>query len=746
MLLRRHLHSQVHLPRINVHARAPKSNYSDGTRTSELAQLRRLDSASTSINTSNTRPAEDGLFDRVQGFYTHVEETENQVNLEVQPHSTNSALARLTRGQLSDGQALTQALSFGNPTLIEDVVKGILRRRDKISIQASTWDLLVQDSVLRVLSLSTLSTVLSTIRPRTVHLSAVTIGKLVQRLLTPNQSENVDQLLSLLYPHVLYHLRHLRRVHSHSVCHTPPDIIQSAFKFLSAFLPINRENAINIFNVLSDTGHIPSEAMVDSSSSQTLEQIISVSLVKASIYWNWKDIAEDIISHLLRSTPTPDPFVIRHTTDCLYTLLISSSPNSLHRCLNLIRLLHPHAPVPDGLIRQFYECAVEVDAPYAAEDLYDFSKNPAILDAHSYPTPQGRALTWLMSYMAEKSKKVYLIRTLASDVVKGRIPIPVDQRARFISIIAERGFASPARALWELYATGKDGPIVHGDSALMLRMTSLFTKLARTIESKLDDTKGDISTAIELRSFVHHIITKYKECHEPWESADHRAMTSYARACFIVGKNTEGLNIFKALMKRLEMPDLYDINVALSAIAEQAPKVAGRMIERMEEHGVSPDAVSLGTVLHHASTQKCTEVVDKMIQRAMGAEKIHSDVKAFGALVRAVVQPEEDDTQEARLLKLKSAWELVRRFIESGTQPSTQLGNYLVSLALQARDASLAFNFWDALLKESAEYDDEWQRRQRNAIVLLTMAQNMRGEISGTYTRMITNQLKKRKS
>lgn len=742
MLLRRYLHTRIHPPKINVSASAPRSGHSDGLRTSGPLRLHCLSDASTPTSASRT---ERGLSDQANRFSTNIGE---KVSLGTQSPKTDVASGELTRGQSLED--LKQALSSGNPTLIEDSVKDLLRREGKWRDKSQTWDLVVQDFVLRVLSLPTLQAVLSAIRPRTVHLSAAAITQLVQRLLSPSQSEDVERLLTLLHLHVLYLLRHSRRVRSHSVTYIPPCIIRPSFIFLNAFLSIDQKKAMAIFHALVDSGHIPSEAMVDSSSSQTLEQIISMSLVKASLYWNWKDIAEDILERLLQPTSAPDSFTVRHATDCLYTLLISPSPNDLHRCFNLIRLLHPHSPVPDALVRQFYQCAVDINVPSVAEEMYDFSRESTVLDAHSYPAPRGRALTWLMTYLAEESKKAYLVRILASDVVQNDIPIPVDQRSNFISTIAERGLASPARALWERYSVGKDGSIILGDSSLMLRMSSLFTNLARHKESKADSPEDDISYMIEmrkveeLRSFVEHIIMKFKEHHEPWEDADHRAMTSYARACFIVGKNAEGFDIFKVLLKRLELPDLYDVNVALSAIAKQAPEAAGRMVGKMEKYGVRPDAVSIGTVLHHASTQRCKGVVEEMIHRVLAIPRIHSDVKAFGALVRAVVQPEKDETRETRVLKLQSAWELVHQFTKKKTLISTQLGNYLVSLAIEAQDASLAFKFWDALLKDSAEYDDERQRRQRNAIVVLTLAQNMRAEISGTDARMIINQIKKR--
>lgn len=711
-------------------------------------RLRHADSASN----SRTPATAIRLPHRVHEFNTDANKPKNRVGTSV----CQASVASEGSSGSGSSRSLKQALNSGNAALIERAAKDILQLHSENSAKPSRkprLNPLVQDHVLRHLSLPTLTAVLSIIQPRALQLSTPAITSLTRRLLYLNHLEDVQDLLSLVQPHIISHLHRLRRTKPHSVSYTPPDIVRLAFLFLNSFLSVDQKGSISVFQALVDSGHIPSEAAIDSSSSQTLEQIICMSLVKASLYWNWNDISEDILSQLIQSTPTPDSFTLRHTTACLYTLLTSPSSNDLHRCFNLIQLLHPHAPVPDGLVRQFYDCAVDSDAPQVAEELYDFSRERTVLAAHSYPAPQGRALTWLMTHVAEKSKKEYLVRNLASDVVQGHLPVPVDHRAQFISTIAEKGLALPARALWERYSTGKDGSVLCGNSRVMLRLTNIFTSLARSKTLKLNNnseegntTPNDTETqkVSDLHSFANHVVTKYKEHHEPWEKADHRVITSYARACFIIGKNTEGFEIFKILTKRLELPDLYDVNVALGAIAKQAPESAARVIESMVERGVKPDAVTLGTVLHHASVQKNTKVTEEMVRRAVEMKKINSDVKAFGALIRAVVEPREDDTQETRILKLQGAWELVRQFVENGTQTSTQLGKYLVSLAIEAGDAYLAFKFWDALLKESAEYDDEQQRRQRGAIQVLTLAQNMRAEISGPYTRMIINQLNKR--
>lgn len=724
MLLRHRILSQKYLPPTQTFARACKSSYSNG----KLSPKHRLDRDSALVHVPNTRPRDDV---HSQGNIA------DAVNSGVQSYKVS--VTKSMTGHLVDEQAFRQAMLSGDPTVIENVVKDCLQLRDSKATDVKSrnfLNFLIHYDVLRVLKLPTLLAVLSTFRPPAVILPPLTIERLVYRLASSRQSENVNGHLIAIYPHILLHLGQLTRADPRAVLYTPPEIVRSAFRFLNAFLPIDKGNALSIFTILANTYHIPSSAMVESSSSQTLEQIISVSLVKASLYWNWYDIAEDILSKILVNIPAPDPFIIRHATDCLYTLLISPSSTGLERCLKIIRMLHPLAPVPDNIIRQFYHSALEVDATGPARDLYEFSKDPTVLEAHSYPVPPGSALAWLMTFLVERSQRDHLSRALAADVAEGGLPIPMPQRAKFISLVAAQGFASSARTLWEHYASGKDDAVIHGNPSLLIRMVSLFTRVAQTQEDK-----GETAAGQEFRSFAYHVLTVFKQHHTPWDTAQHWVLTSYARACFIIGKNTEGFRVFKALLRRFELPDMYDINVVLSAIAAKSPTAAARMLKKMEKNGVKPDAVSIGTVLHHASIQGQEQVKEEMTQRAMEMENIFSDVQAFGALIRAVVQMADSDTSEQRDSKLQIAWDLVSRFTESGTRTSTRIGNYLVSLALQAENALLAFRFWKALLDKSADYDDSNQRTQRGAIVKLAKWQNQQGKISGTDIRMIINEL-----
>lgn len=735
MLFRHSLPTPARFLKFNVYTSTTRAFKTNGARANDSSHLHGPETASTPPDaaTAERKPDEIPLFAHVGKA-----EVQSMDNLRITSRQSGRALIH--------EESLRWKLKKGHDAAIERATNFIIHNDPK-SFGESTRVLLLQDNVLRALALSTLEKVLSFFETQAYWISAVALGRIVRRLVSPKQMQDNTTLLSLIQPYIIQHLRSVPSANTQSVSYVPPPIITTTFIYIHALLRVNQEEAISIFRILVDTDFIPSAAMVDSSSTQPLEQIIDMSLVKAGLYWNCQEVSETILVHALNSPANVDPFIIQNAIDCLYTLLSSPSESNLGSCLNIMCFLHSHAPIPDSLVRQFYECATDLDAMPTAEEFYSFSRDPRADLYHRYPPPQGRALSKLMEYSAARSRNIHLVRTLASEAVENRLSIPLNNRARLINIVARKGIASSARALWELYALGKDGSVVYGDSGLMVQMVNLFTNLADRLlsqeegDSEVNDSDGQQSvvTSDDVRSFVHHIISKFKEYHEPWKDADHRAITSFARACFVVGKYTEGFDAFQVLLDRLEKPDLHDVNVALSALAKKSPKAAARAIKKMEMRGLQPDSVTFGTVLHYASVHNCQEVVSEMIDRVMRTDILKSDVKVFGALIRALAQPEPDDSRESRILKLQGVWKLIHR--AQNPQLPTQIGNYLVSLALEAGDATLAFKFWNVVLKDRAEWCDPQQRLQRGAIISLAKEQNQREEISGGYLSTLRREL-----
>jgi hypothetical protein len=520
--------------------------------------------------------------------------------------------------------------------------------------------------------------------------------------------------------------RHKAPGGAHSTTYYPPRIIKLAFRFLRQLLNMSqKEEALPLFQALLDTGHIPREMIQGlDSSSNDFNVIIFIALAKASLHWNWNGLTILTLTDILDLPRIPHQSIIDLNLDTIYALLDAPTPNGIRACRQLICKVHPHAPVPNSVIRQFYTSAMQLSQTDEAEELYHFTRTSSILDEHQYSPPHGLALSWLMYHLTTTSRRTYLSRQLVSEVVENNLPLPLHYRARFLSKAAAQGYATFARTLWERYSVGNDKHVVVGNSALMLRMISLFANLRRRSgtsqrfndQNFFSEDGGTLETHTDdLTSFMTQVLQEYRAHHTPLVKAPHPALTSLARACFILGKYSEGLEVFRVLLERKEIPDMYDVNVALTAVAKAKPRLAARMIDRMIEKGLTPDAVTYGTVMHHALINNDSYLVYDMMEGIRGLKGTRLTLQSIAGVIRATVSSGTGG-QEGLRDQLQSVVTMIETLNRTTTFSSPQVGKYLVSVSLRANDFILAYKFWYLLLRESAEWDDREQQLLRRRI------------------------------
>ncbi|TFK73602.1 hypothetical protein BDN72DRAFT_166749 [Pluteus cervinus] len=535
-----------------------------------------------------------------------------------------------------------------------------------------------------------------------------------------------DTLLSLLCPIILTRIRkHHAPYGAYALTYHPPSLVHASFYVISKLLQLSQSDlALEFFRVLVDQGQIPSEAIKESDGSPAhFDVIIYSALVRASLHWNWRSLTAMLLRSLLALPDTRSSSVNTLVVDVIYALLDTPTVGDIRSCNALIRKMDTISPVPDGLIRRLYTSALQLNQGHEAEALYAFTREERVLAHHSYPPPHGGALPWLLNHIASRSNRTYLARQLVNDVVDKNLSIPVQFRAQFISNAASKGFGSAARTLWERYTTDADPDraAIVGHSALMIRMISLFSHIRKRTKLEEDSVADEnpkagllLERSKDLNEFLDRILFEYRQHHEPLSKATHHALTSLARACFILGRFTEGFETFNVLLRRKEVPDLYDVNVALTAIAERRPQYAAILIDRMIERGMVPDMVTYGTVLHHALLHKDEALVEEMVRRARGQKGAMLSLKSVAGLVRARVAG--GGSVASQRSKLEEAWVILSRLKATDFVSSPQVGKFLVFSSLRAQSPSLAFNFWKLLLRESTAWNDREQVFQRKLI------------------------------
>jgi len=554
------------------------------------------------------------------------------------------------------------------------------------------------------------------------------LAYITNRVCRLKSSDADDELTNIITPPMLQHIQKINAVPSgaRSVTHPVPVEVYAAFELLYKLVKLgNRRGAWPLFRLLVDKLYIPPEAVQRApTSSQDLTWIVSVTVARACIHWQRRGLGFFIVSDLLSSHSARDSLssdtaieLQDLVSDMSYAFLNEPTRKDFDGCVDLICQAHSVSPVQNGIIRLAYTCALQSNYGTSARRLYAFTRSPEVLETHDYPAPHSPVLLWFLKLLTNARGSTELARMITEEVAASGISLPVHDRADFIAIAASHGFAMSARTLWQRYSLGKDRHAVVGSSKVMLKMVKLFYHLGRRLdaqfstrqETELLDDQSLKERRDDLVAFVNHVLSSYLKYHEPLEKMKHQNLTSLARAYFVLGEFEKGFQIFRVLLGRREIPDLYDINAALSALSEYSPRTVARLIERMVEKGLTPDQVTFGTVVHQALLADDMELVGDLISRARELGVNELSPKTFVSLIRASVTDDARVLQSSPRTRLRDAMQMVKSLRKVGIVSSPHIGKYLVFASLRQKEPVMAYRFWDLLLRQSADWMDREQ-------------------------------------
>lgn len=235
-------------------------------------------------------------------------------------------------------------------------------------------------------------------------------------------------------------------------------------------------------------------------------------------------------------------------------------------------------------------------------------------------------------------------------------------------------------------------------------------------EAVVEDADLVRLTTSEFWAFAERVYDAFRETRQPLRRAHHFDVNALARASFILGRVTPGLAALRLLLARRSAPDLHDVNVALTLLAEHAPHAAARLVVGMARRGLRADAASFGTVIHHAAVHGDGALVGALIRRAR-AVGVPLSYKTLGTLLRRVFEEGgEGETREAACGRLRRVLALVDALVGVRQVPSPEMGRDCVVVALRADNARAAFGFWRLMVDGKAEWGDTAQVQLRRAI------------------------------
>jgi hypothetical protein len=578
-------------------------------------------------------------------------------------------------------------------------------------------------------------------------------------------------LLKLLTPVIVRHL------HGHSapsgpeiLQYKPPAFIRLSFALVRKFLNATLQpQALSIFGALSHTRHIPEQVTRDvDTSSNNFAFIMRITLARAALHWGWRRFAGSMLMDIIEDTKTPTS-AMRGIVDLTSSLLDSPEREDISLCSRAIQKLHnPKHPTqffaPDSLVHKFYDQAHHLNLPAAAEEFYSFTRLANIFQHHTYPVPNGDTVTWLLNRLCYHSKNDQLARQLVTTVVEEEVPIPVADRARFINFAASSGFATQARMLWEKYSRGPHRQAVVGNSATLVRMMKLYVYLIQRTENSLRQSGSSSASALRARGlsgvvsspvatpevlqerlksyqeFSDDVLHQFRQLHTPLEKAGHFTITSLARALILKGKFTEAMNTIKVLLNRQEVPDIHDVNVALTAVAMHDPRIAAEMIGQILEKRLIPSPATFGTVIHQALVHREYDLANDIVQLAL-QQDCTIDLKSLASLMRASV--DEDLEPWVLQANIRRALSVVRLLGSSHIVSSVHTGKYFITASLRTDSPVMAYRFWKELLMNQAEWDDKEHQAIRTSIGRMLTAHQLAGKIKGDLVRTMQSTLQR---
>ncbi|KAF8798779.1 hypothetical protein BYT27DRAFT_7150153 [Phlegmacium glaucopus] len=561
--------------------------------------------------------------------------------------------------------------------------------------------------------------------------STEVVYRIIQ-LIVESTSNSARELLDLIFPSLLFHLQNTKLQETMG---TPSPFVLASFALLRWLLPCSQERSVELYKILVDTGHVPSTTLQDEhATSGTLHTLLYASTIRTCCQKGWTELAADFLDdYLKKNRKDSQTLGTNLILELVGYLLDSPSEEDLQRCCNFIIRLHTIHPVPDEVIHDFYAIAAQFKLSRPAEHLYSFTREKRIDKSkpHQYPLPQGRSLVWLAENLVKDDLTRPSFESLVNEAHEQHqdVLIPVSHQPLYLTIVVKEGFGLIAQSLWEKWTPGINGEVIRGSPKILVRIIRLTMSLTRKQEERLALLKGcrprdtaeiDASkrSLNEISSFAQKVLRAFITQHEPLRSADHLALTSLARAHFVLGNVNDGFHCFQILLRRRsEKPDIVDINVGLSALAEYKPRSAAAFLATMLHHKIQPDEFTFSTIMHHAMIKDdldlCTELGLQMKETLLPG----SNFLAFYSMALASVVERVDDTPQRRVVRLRT----VLKVLQSMNYPKDvfitrpEVGESLIRGSLP-HYPQIAFEFWKVVTKDVLSHDDPIYRGQVQVI------------------------------
>ena len=536
----------------------------------------------------------------------------------------------------------------------------------------------------------------------------------------PNAAQ---KLVDLVFPSLLFNLKKKKPQESWSG--TPSQFVFNSFTFFRWLLPRSQERSVELYKVLVDIGHVPSSALQDENvkSNGNLYTLLYASSIKTCCQRGWTELGAEFFKDYLKTGEDSQTFGNDLAMELIGYLLDNPSENDLYECCNLIEQLHAFQPVPDEIIRDFYAIATRFNFPRPAERLYLFTKamRNDKFKPYSYPLPRGRSLVWLAKDLVRDDSTRPHFESLVEEAheLHQDLSIPTPYQPHYLELVVVEGFGLIAQSLWEKWAQGTNGEFIRGSPEILVRMLRLTRSLTRKQEERLallrkckSPDKAQISDSKRkldgISSFADKVLRAFITRHEPIDEADHVILTSLARAHLVLGNISDGFHCFRMLLRRMERPDIVDLNVGLTALAEYQPRAALAFASTMIQYDVEPDEITYSTIMHHAMMKDDLNLCTELALQMKKTLDPNTNFQPFYSMASASVVNRRVDTPQRQVARLKAVLEVLRimDYPVHRFAMYPEVGRSLIRASLHYPE--VAFEIWEAVYKGMPRNDLEY--------------------------------------
>jgi len=257
------------------------------------------------------------------------------------------------------------------------------------------------------------------------------------------------------------------------------------------------------------------------------------------------------------------------------------------------------------------------------------------------------------------------------------------------------------------------------ESAISTQLPSVDNNTNSSIEQPKSFSEGreDYPESLTMERaeiiFARRVLEEFEVAKKPLTRASHLDLNAIARGRALVGDFQESMNALRIVIDRKEVPDVFDINIVVEALAVHDPARAALVVKTMLEMNVMPDNVTFGTLINHALNHGDLALAGRCYaqSRSLGIKELTPSTIA--RLVQASLKAALGMVggRSVRVSE-RIALEYVQRAYDvfaSGQFPrkmfSTEVGEQGVKAALRARSGELAFKFWDTLMRGRVDDD-----------------------------------------